>query len=100
VYKLLSKECLKQRITFYESALCSTEVAKRNEYKPSPSGAGLHFACSMAAATTIRFCSVADFLHASSLYKPYYYGNNCNDKQNMNDASRVKCEKPNQPSNN
>jgi len=42
----------------------------------------------------------ANFLHASSLYKPYNYGNNCNNKQNMNDASRVKCEKPNQPSNN
>jgi len=49
---------------------------------------------------TIRYCSAANFLHASSLYKPYYYGNNCNDKQNVNDASRVKCEKPNEPSNN
>jgi hypothetical protein len=90
-----------KNINFYESALCSTEVAKRiNEYKLSPPGPGLYFACSMAGAATIRSCSAANFLHASSLYKSYYYGNNCNNKQNMNDASRVKCEKPNQPSNN
>jgi hypothetical protein len=40
------------------------------------------------------------FLYASSLDKPYYYGNNCKDKQNVNDASGVKREKPYQPSDN
>ena len=46
----------------------------------------------MAVATTILLCG--NFLHASSLYKPYYYGNNGKNKQNMNDASCVKREKP------
>ena len=54
----------------------------------------------MAVATTIRSCSAPNFLHASALYKPNYYGNNGNDKKNVNDASRVKCKKPNEPSNN
>ncbi len=33
-------------------------------------------------------------LYASPLDKPYYYGNNRKNKQKMNDASRVKGEKP------
>ena len=36
-----------------------------------------------------------EFLHASALDQPYYYCNNCNNKQNMDDATGVKREKAN-----
>ena len=43
----------------------------------------------------LEIINVNCHLCASSLDEPYYYCNNCNNKQNMNDATRVKREKPN-----
>jgi hypothetical protein len=48
----------------------------------------------MTAAASIHLPCAGNFLYASSLDKPYYYGNNGKNKQNMNDASCVKREKP------
>jgi hypothetical protein len=52
------------------------------------------FVCSMTEAASIHLPCAGNFLYASSLDKPYYYGNNGKNKQNMNDASCVKREKP------
>ena len=45
------------------------------------------FVCSMAEAASIHLPCAGNFLYVSSLDKPYYYGNNGKNKQNMNDAS-------------
>jgi hypothetical protein len=48
----------------------------------------------MAEAASIHLPARLIFLYVSSLDKSYYYSNNGKNKQNMNDASCVKREKP------